>query len=140
MQIVDGNAADIELTDRLYIADRILPDIRERLKQWYQVQAKDIITGRCAWYTMSTGYRPVSIHITDARRRWGSCSSKGTLNFSWRIIMAPMDIVDYVIVHELVHLDLPDHSRNFWKKVRNVMPDYAVRRDWLKEHAYLLTW
>jgi predicted metal-dependent hydrolase len=140
LEIIEENGQDIELMDRLYISRKILPDIRKRLKQWYQMQANNHVIERCAWYSMLTGYTPESIHITDARRRWGSCSSKGTLNFSWRIIMAPREVVDYIIVHELVHLDQPDHSRDFWQKVEKIMPDYTIRKEWLRENAHLLTW
>ena len=62
------------------------------------------------------------------KRRWGSSGSKGTVNFSWRLIMAPLEIIDYVIVHELVHLEQRDHSRLFWDKVKSIMPDFKKRQ------------
>ena len=101
-------------------------------------EARKEINARCMWFTMTTGYSPSSIRITDACERWGSCNHRGGLNFSWRLVQAPLEIVDYVIVHELVHLRQPDHSRKFWAKVREIMPDYERRRKWLRENERLL--
>jgi predicted metal-dependent hydrolase len=91
------------------------------------------------WFSMMTGYAPASIRISDARRRWGSCTYNGGLNFSWRLIQAPLEIVDYVIVHELVHLRQHDHSKKFWDKVEALMPDYERRREWLRKNERLLS-
>jgi hypothetical protein len=90
------------------------------------------------WFSIKTGHIPTSIRITDARQRWGSCTHKGGLNFSWRLIQAPPKIVDYVVVHELVHISQPDHSKKFWNKVREILPDYERRRKWLRENERLL--
>jgi hypothetical protein len=90
------------------------------------------------WFSLKTGHVPATIRITDARQRWGSCTQKGGLNFSWRLIQVPPEIFDYVVVHELVHISQPDHSKKFWAKVRKIMPDYEQRRNWLKDHEWLL--
>jgi predicted metal-dependent hydrolase len=138
LHIVDDGRAAIERTDRLCVSRTHLPDIRSRIQHWYREEAAKEIHSRCMWFSMMTGYSPVSVHITDARQRWGSCTSLGGLNFSWRLIQAPLEIVDYVIVHELVHLRQPDHSRKFWAKVEVLMPDYKRRRAWLRENVRLL--
>jgi len=138
LHIADGMGTAIERTDRLCVSRALLPDIRNRLKRWYVEEARKEINARCMWFTMTTGYTPSSIRITDASERWGSCNHRGGLNFSWRLIQAPLEIVDYVIVHELVHLRQPDHSRKFWTKVREIMPDYERRRKWLRENERLL--
>jgi predicted metal-dependent hydrolase len=138
LHIVDDGRAVIERTDRLCISRSLMPDIRHRLKHWYREEAAKEIHSRCMWFSMMTGYSPSSVRITDARQRWGSCTSKGGLNFSWRLIQAPLEIVDYVIVHELVHLKQPDHSPKFWAKVEVLMPDYNRRREWLRVNERLL--
>ena len=138
LRIVDNPSVNIELKDKLYISPRILPDARRHLKDWYKNEAGKKIFERCAFYSEITGYFPKSIKISQAERRWGSCTSKGTLNFSWRLIMAPPEIIDYVIVHEMVHLNRPDHSKAFWNKVRIIMPEYERRKNWLKENDRLL--
>jgi predicted metal-dependent hydrolase len=79
------------------------------------------------------------IRISSARTRWGSCSSRGGLNFTWRLIQAPLPIIDYVVVHELAHLKVPNHSKAFWELVKNLLPDFAERRAWLKAHGRQLS-
>jgi hypothetical protein len=128
----------IERSDKLYVSSRLLPDIKNHIKHWYMEEANKEIQARCMWFSMKTGHVPTTIRVTDARQRWGSCTHKGGLNFSWRLIQAPPDIVDYVVVHELVHISQPDHSRKFWDKVREILPDYERRRKWLRKNERLL--
>ncbi|MDO9326354.1 MAG: SprT family zinc-dependent metalloprotease [Methanoregula sp.] len=138
LHIVESGSSPIERTDRLCICRTLLPDIKHRVKCWYVQEAQREIYARCMWFSMTTGYTPKSIRITDARQRWGSCTSVGGINFSWRLIQAPLEIVDYVIVHELVHLKQHDHSKKFWAKVKEIMPDYERRKEWLRENERLL--
>lgn len=138
LHIVESGNCAIERTDRLCVCRTVLTDIKYRLKHWYMQEAQREIHARCMWFSMTTGYTPKSIRITDAKQRWGSCTSEGGLNFSWRLIQAPLEIVDYVIVHELVHLKQPDHSKKFWSRVKEIMPDYERRREWLRENERLL--
>jgi len=135
--IRDGNLT-IERSDKLYVSSALLPDLNNYIKRWYREEAHKEIPARCMWFSMRTGHIPTTIRITDARKRWGSCTHKGGLNFSWRLIQAPPHIVDYVVVHELVHIGQPDHSRRFWNKVQKILPDYEHRRKWLRENERLL--
>ena len=138
LHIVETGSKTIERGDRLYVSSTLIPDIRNQLKRWYMEEASKEIHARCMWFSMKTGQVPATIRITDARQRWGSCTLKGGLNFSWRLIQAPPEIVDYVVVHELVHISQPDHSKMFWEKVRKILPDYERRRKWLRENERLL--
>jgi predicted metal-dependent hydrolase len=138
LHIVDSPAIDIERTDRLCVSRLVRPDIRRGIQRWYMEEAAKEIHSRCMWFSMMTGYSPASVRISNARQRWGSCTSRGGLSFSWRLIQAPLGIVDYVIVHELVHLRQLDHSPKFWAKVEALMPDYRRRREWLRENERLL--
>ena len=138
LHITDDVGAGIQRIDRLCVSRTLIPDIRTGIQRWYREEAGKEIHSRCMWFSMMTGYSPTSIRITDACQRWGSCNHRGGLNFSWRLIQAPLEIVDYVIVHELVHLRQPDHSRKFWAKVEAMMPDYRRRREWLRENERLL--
>ena len=78
------------------------------------------------------------IAIRDTSTRWGSCSARGTLSFSWRLALAPREVLDYVVVHELCHLRHPDHSRRFWSLVGHVRPEYADQEAWLDAHGWEL--
>jgi predicted metal-dependent hydrolase len=138
LHIVDDPGAGIQRTDRLLVPRTIRPDMQSGVQRWYREEAHKEIHSRCMWFSMMTGYSPASVRITDACQRWGSCNHQGGLNFSWRLIQAPLEIVDYVIVHELVHLKQPDHSSRFWAKVEALMPDYKRRRAWLRENERLL--
>jgi predicted metal-dependent hydrolase len=75
------------------------------------------------------------IRIGAQRTLWGSCSSRGTLSFNWRLVLTPPDVVDYVVVHELCHLRVPDHSRSFWTLLERHRPNWCDQRAWLREHG-----
>ncbi|PKG31658.1 M48 family metallopeptidase [Methanoregula sp.] len=138
LHFTDEPGDTIVRTDRLEVSRALIPDVRIALQRWYVEEAKKEITARCLYFSMMTGYSPTSIRITHAQGRWGSCTYRGGLNFSWRLVQAPLSIVDYVIVHELVHLRQHDHSKKFWAKVEALMPDYQQRREWLRENERLL--
>ena len=101
---------------------------------WYKQEAKEIITERANLYSRLTGWKFKLISITSAETRWGSCGTKGSINFAWKLIMAPLEVVDYVVIHELTHLAVRNHSAKFWDKVRDVVPDYKTRRKWLNDN------
>lgn len=113
------------------------------LEKRYRIAAKTYIPQRVAYYTSHYDYLIQrdysSITIRDQKTRWGSCSSRGTLSFNWRLMLAPPTILDYVIVHELCHLTHMNHSKDFWNCVETILPDYKERRKWLKEHGHELT-
>ena len=75
------------------------------------------------------------IRIGDQRTLWASCSARGTLSFNWRLVLAPLEVLDYVVVHELCHLRVPNHSKRFWKLVEARRPHWREQRDWLREHG-----
>ena len=101
--------------------------------------AKDYIPYRVEYFHKYTGGHYTSITIRDQKSRWGSCSSRGTLSFNYRLMMAPPRILDYVVVHELCHLTHMNHSKDFWAMVESIIPDYKDCKKWLKEHGDELT-
>jgi predicted metal-dependent hydrolase len=115
-----------------------LPQARQIFERWYRRQARRIFNQRAAVYASQGGFHYTHIQVSSARTRWGSCSSKGGLSFTWRLVMAPPAIIDYVIVHELAHLRVKNHSREFWKEVESLLPGYKERRKWLKQNGRLL--
>jgi predicted metal-dependent hydrolase len=107
-------------------------------ERWYKEQARQVLNERVDFHACQHGFRYSSVGITSARTRWGSCSAAGALNFSWRLIQAPMEAVDYVVIHELVHTLIHNHSRRFWTKLEQIMPDYRERRKWLRSNGQRL--
>jgi predicted metal-dependent hydrolase len=108
-------------------------------RTWYRARAREILEDRVAHFALQMGLACRSVRITDAKERWGSCNAAGSLNFAWRLVMAPPPVIDYVIVHELSHLAEMNHSPRFWGRVGRILPDYAARRKWLRENEHLLT-
>lgn len=105
----------------------------------YREAARTRFESRVAYYHRITGGSYTSITVRDQKSRWGSCSSRGTLSFNYRLIFAPPVILDYVVVHELCHLTHMNHSRDFWDMVAGVMPEYKEYRKWLRDHGHELT-
>ncbi|HWQ40525.1 MAG TPA: SprT family zinc-dependent metalloprotease, partial [Desulfosporosinus sp.] len=106
--------------------------IRRTLEQWYIGKAKELIHERLALFIDKICVKVNTVRFKNQKTRWGSCSNKGNLNFNWKLVMAPMHIVDYVVVHELCHLRQMNHSKEFWQLVGSQIPDYKERRKWLK--------
>lgn len=123
---------------KLILPETELSIAGEKIIQWYKHEAKKVIQERVEYYSQLTGLKYNSLRITDAKRRWGSCGPKGTLNFTWRLVMAPLSVIDYVVAHELSHIEFADHSKDFWIRVRTIMPDFEKQRKWLEENQKIL--
>lgn len=109
--------------------------VRRALVKWYKEQAKAVIVERVEYWADKIGVRPNRIRIKSQKTKWGSCSILGNLNYNWKLIMMPMAVLDYVVVHELCHLMHMNHSVAFWALVKRYMPDYKLQRRWLKDEA-----
>ncbi len=117
--------------------DRI-EEAKDLFIKWYKGEAKEKIVGRINAHSSRLQLFPSGTKITSAKYRLGSCSRDNRLSFSWRIIMAPLSIIDYILIHELVHIKEKNHSERFWGFVESIIPDYKKRRLWLKENGYSL--
>ena len=111
----------------------------ELLTRWYRDHALKYLQERVKHWLPSVGSTPRAVLVRDQRWRWGSCSADGTLRFNWRIVMAEPELIDYVVVHELVHLRVNDHSAAYWAEVAKLMPDHKQRRARLREAGPSLT-
>ena len=101
----------------------------------YKEKAKEYIPIRTEEIAENSWLRFNAIKITSAKTRWGSCTSKKNLNFSYRLILCPEKVIDYVISHELAHLTHMNHSKDFWWEVERIMPDYKEHKKWLRDNA-----
>lgn len=111
---------------------RNLPEIREEDKPLYVKRAKAILPSKIDYYARRMGVQPTGLTVTSARTRFGSCSGKNRLSFSWRLMAYPEAAIDYVVVHELAHIRYKDHSRAFYGFIESILPDYRDRIRLLK--------
>jgi predicted metal-dependent hydrolase len=126
-------------TNRLIINSSYSKNAREIIYSWYEKQAVRVLNERIELYSKKMGTDYSKMRITHAERRWGSCNAKGNICFSFRLVMAQVPVIDYVVAHELVHIKEKNHSRKFWDKVQAVMPDYKEHKRWLRINQYLLS-
>jgi predicted metal-dependent hydrolase len=109
-----------------------LKDCEEYFKEFYKHKALQKIPERVQLYAGKMGVKPKSIKVLELGNRWASCSPDGNLNFHWKCMMAPLSVLDYIIVHELAHLIHMNHTDAFWNEVDKVVPDYRSKAEWLK--------
>lgn len=145
LKIVKGNPQPVELKNgRFYVYVKADGQAREEsvraaLSVWYKAHAEDKLRTRACMYSDRVGISFRGIKVKELRSRWGSCTKSGDIHFNWRIVMAPMSIVDYVVVHELCHREYHDHSQEFWRLLGRILPDYSERKEWLRVNGALLT-
>lgn len=111
--------------------------VRQKLLSWYCEQAKEVFGGRIFYYARLMGLDLKKIGIRNQKRIWGSCNVRDkSINLNWRLVLSPLEVIDYVVVHELSHLFFPNHSRRFWRKVATVLPDYKERKNWIRKNHF----
>jgi hypothetical protein len=141
LQVVEAQRAPLVLDgSALRITRQALPQAARHLEGWYRQQARQVFNQRAAQYAQQHGFCYRQVRLSSARTRWASCGPKGDLNFCWRLVMAPLEVIDYVVLHELVHLAERNHSPRFWSRVESLLPDYRPRRAWLRANAARLRW
>lgn len=139
LKIVKNQKEKILLNNNeMNISDKYKTDIRKVIIEFYKKKAFEIISDRVSFYSKKYGYDYNKIKLTSANKRFGSCTNKGNLNFTFRLIMVPIEVIDYVVVHELVHLVDKTHKKSFYEKVEKILPDYKKRIKWLNDNSYLL--
>jgi predicted metal-dependent hydrolase len=139
LEIVDRQRPSLSFNGGFRLAQASVPRARRLFEKWYRRRASVVLSERVEWFSASHGFEPKGVGISSARKQWGSCGPTGNLRFAWRLVMAPLPIVDYVVVHELVHLRYRRHGKRFWGKVKSILPDFRDRRGWLQENGYLLS-
>jgi Predicted metal-dependent hydrolase len=112
--------------------------IKTYLINWYKSLAKEYLTKKTFHYSEKVQVTFETVKITNPSKRWGSCTSKGNINYNWRIIMAPEEMIDYLVVHELAHRKEMNHSKRFYEILKSIMPDYKNREKWLKTNGVAL--
>lgn len=130
----------IRIIDKQLIISKVIPP--DKIKLIIAMHLKKLFKKEVEKYAFlkanELGVKYTKITVKDTISRWGSCSSLGRLSFSWRLILAPKNVMEYVIVHELCHLKEMNHSIRFWKLVESALPDYKIAKAWLKSHGKTL--
>lgn len=103
--------------------------------EWYREQTRSLTTRLIADYQRSHGFKVGAVRITSAKTRWGSCSGKNNISFTYRLCMAPLSALEYVVVHELVHTRVKNHSTQFWQQVAAILPAWKKERTWLRKNG-----
>ena len=137
LEIQDNNKEPpLKLSFGKFVLDKNhIEEARDLFIKWYKEEAKERIIGRIDYYSKQLQLFPKGVKITSAKYRWGSCSRDDRLSFSWRMIMASFSIIDYILIHEIVHIKEKNHSKRFWNYLESVHPDYKKHRLWLKENG-----
>ncbi|CAM3831240.1 M48 family metallopeptidase [Paenibacillus lactis] len=117
----------------------VAEQLRSLFVNWYMLHGQAKLLERLKIYVPKMGVSPSKLQLKHQKMRWGSCAADQSIYINWRIMMAPMKVIDYVLVHEMGHLKYPNHSSDFWQFVRSILPDYDERKEWLRIHGPLLT-
>lgn len=135
--IFDGECINVSIPDGISGLER-KKYVSDVLVRWYKGQAAEVMKEKTNFYGKRLGIKPSKVVIREQKTRWGSCTRLDTININWKIMLAPQDIADYLVVHELAHLRERNHSKSFWNLVESILPDYKRRREWLKVNGYKL--
>ncbi|MEH7482465.1 SprT family zinc-dependent metalloprotease [Neobacillus drentensis] len=127
--------------DKLYIYVKQLEDekIKQALKRFYYQQCKTLVERSIRSYQSNFKIKPRSIRISDNNKNWGTCDSRQQLTFNWKLAMAPLKVIDYVVVHEMCHMVHLNHDRSFWRLVGKIIPEYEQMENWLALSSWKMT-
>ncbi|HWJ77410.1 MAG TPA: SprT family zinc-dependent metalloprotease [Niallia sp.] len=127
--------------DKLHVYVKQLDDdqIKQALKRFYYQQCKLLVKKSISNYQPNFKTKPRSVRISDSKTTWGTCDSNLQLTFNWRLAMAPLEVIDYVVVHEMCHMVHLNHDRSFWRLVGSMMPDYEEKENWLAYSNWKMT-
>lgn len=138
IEMVKTGLSEIQFSQRFLIPVTQRQKREETLKEWYISKAKEKIVPRVKYHARELGVHFSGVKIVDNRYRWGSCTVNNNVNFNWRLIKAPMFVIDYIIIHELTHLIETNHTLRFWNIVRAQSPTMEKAKTWLRENGQLL--
>jgi predicted metal-dependent hydrolase len=140
LEIVSNQPKALQLEGHFKLSDSWLLRADQAFEHWYRAQARKFLAERVRFFAEKYELQFDSIRLSSARTRWGSCSARGVLSFTWRLIMTPIDVIDYVVVHELVHTLVHNHSRRYWGKVEKILPQYLEPYEWLRKNGHQVDW
>ncbi len=131
--VVNGKRLTVMVTAHLPSTQQEL--VKGAIQQWYCQSTEKKAATLMSRHAANLGVSPRKMRVVDQRTRWASCSMKGDLRFNWRLSMMPVSVLEYVVVHELCHLNAMNHSDGFWNAVKSILPDYEKSRGWLRSNG-----
>jgi predicted metal-dependent hydrolase len=138
LNIVDEQIDGVLFDSKFLISKENQKQANKLFKAWYIKSANEIITPKARAIANQIGVKYNNINILDIKYRWGSCTPKDNIHFNWRLIKAPITVIEYIIVHELTHLLESNHTQEFWNRVSAQLPNYDKAKQWLKENGHEL--
>lgn len=136
--VVDKPINGVIFDSKFIISKQNQKRAKQLFKDWYQNSATETIVPKAISIAKQIGVSYNKINILDLKYRWGSCTPKDNIHFNWRLIKAPMNVIEYIIVHELTHLLEANHTPEFWNRVRTSLPRYSSAKKWLLNYGYEL--
>lgn len=138
LHVSDGVENGVSFDNKFFINKADQKKANKLLKEWYVRSATEIVVPKAMEIAKQLGVAYRKINILDLKYRWGSCTPKDNIHFNWRLIKAPMTVIEYIIVHELTHLLEANHTPEFWNRVAAMQPNYLKAKNWLKENGHEL--
>ena len=138
LKIDDQQLATIKVNDGekiISLASRYQKNAADIIEKWFRFNAEKYLIQRAKFFLEKHSFRYQNIKVKSTKSQWGSCSIDGNLSFTWQLYMLPVEVVDYVIIHEIAHLNEMNHSALFWQEVKEMMPDYCEHRLYLKQYG-----
>lgn len=139
LRVTDGGEAPLQFNGEWFVLRRSERDqAAQHFRRWYLANGTPWLTNRVATWESRVSAQPVRVRVCDLGYHWGSCGKKGSLNFNWRLLQLPVRLIDYIVVHELVHLLEHNHTREYWKIMDRALPDWKNRKRGLEDtwHSY----
>jgi len=126
-----------EVGEKVFLAEHLVErnSVKEEVERALKKEARQVFQEKAEKFSREISEDFGKIYLRDQETRWGSCSSKKNLNFNWRLILGPEEVLEYVVVHELVHLEEMNHGERFWQKVKRIFPKHEESREWLESNS-----
>jgi predicted metal-dependent hydrolase len=136
LKIIDNDTSKLSLEGNYFIMGQFQDsDFKSIFEEWYSVELNKVLKERIEVYGKVFNLSPSKVTVENLKEKWGVCTPKGHIKINWRLAMAPLSIIDYIIIHELIHLEIKDHSKKFWNRLESIIPKYRSHVRWLKEHG-----
>ena len=136
LRFVERQDRPLKLMQGRFLLDRSAQSrARDHFVRWYCDHGKIWLNDRVGYWANRMAVQPGPLHVRNLGARWGSCGRSSRLNFHWALMTLPRQAIDYVVVHELAHIEAPSHDKQFWRVVERTMPDYQSHKTWLSEHG-----